>query len=239
MPPTIFIVPGLWEGPGTYAPVRQVLESHGLQTFASRLQSTGTKPPGNPTMRDDIAHIRSDLERVVDEAGPDGVVAVFHSAGGFVGSSALEGLVAPERSAAGKVGGVRKIVFLAAGLAPEGVDTFGGPFIVEQDDGSAVCVDAKDSLFHDLPPAQADEWLSQLQSQPILPKWAVPVPYCGWRHVPSVYILCEQDRLLPVLVQEKMAALVSAKVIRLDAGHMAQLSQPDAVARIIMEEASD
>ncbi|KAK6212597.1 hypothetical protein LQW54_005183 [Pestalotiopsis sp. IQ-011] len=141
MAPTIFIVPGLPRGPGTYAPIRQVLESHSIKMFASRLQSTGTKPPGNPTMRDDIAHIRADLERVVDEAGPDGVVALFHSAGGFVGSSALlEGLVAPERSAAGKVGGVRKIVFLAAGLAPEGVDTFGGPFIVQQEGPRSISI---------------------------------------------------------------------------------------------------
>lgn len=83
-------------------------------------------------MRDDINNIRADLEKVVEEAGTEGVIAVMHSAGGFIGSSALQGLTSPARKQEGKDGGVSKIVFIAAGVAPEGHDKFGGPFIVEQ-----------------------------------------------------------------------------------------------------------
>jgi pimeloyl-ACP methyl ester carboxylesterase len=107
-----------------------------------------------------------------------------------------------------------------------------------QDDGSAVCRDPKNSLFHDLPEEEAEEWQSKLQVQPALEHWKVPVPYCGWKDVPSTYIVCELDRLLPVHVQEKMSALASSEVVRLQAGHMVQLSQPDAVAKIISEAVS-
>ncbi|KAH8203158.1 hypothetical protein TruAng_002679 [Truncatella angustata] len=237
MGPTIFIVPGLWEGPATYGPLRKVLHAQGLKTHATSLKSTGTKAPHNPSMRDDIDNIRAALKNVVEEAGADGVIAVMHSAGGFIGSSALQGLTLPARKDAKKVGGVLKIVFIAAGIAPEGSDKFGGSFIVERDDGSAVCKDSKNNLFHDLPAKDAEEWQNIIQVQPSLEQWKIPVSYCGWRDVPSIYVLCELDRLLPVSVQEMMAGLAGSKLVRLQAGHMAQLSMPDAVANVILEAA--
>lgn len=45
---------------------------------------------------------------------------VCHSAGGFLGSGATEGLSKKERENEGKKGGVRAFVFLAAGLGPVG-----------------------------------------------------------------------------------------------------------------------
>jgi alpha-beta hydrolase superfamily lysophospholipase len=132
MPPTIFMVPGLWEGPASFEPLKNVLNSHGFETFATSLKSTGTKAPGNPTMSDDLAGIRADLENAVEGAGSQGVIVVAHSAGGFLGCSAMEGLTAPAWKLAGKEGGILKIVLIASGVAPEGHDQFGGPFIVEQ-----------------------------------------------------------------------------------------------------------
>lgn len=132
MSPTFFIVPGLWEGPGAFGPLKALLEQSGSSVFTTSLPSTGTKYPGNPTMDQDIAAIRGDLERVVDRAGDEGVVVVLHSAGGFLGSNAMEGLSATIRKSQGKAGGVVKIVFIAAGIMPEGADQFGGPFILEQ-----------------------------------------------------------------------------------------------------------
>jgi pimeloyl-ACP methyl ester carboxylesterase len=132
MAPTLFLVPGLWEGPGAYAPLQAWLEQSGFKVVVTSLLSTGTKYPGNPTMEQDIASIHADLEKTVDAAGSEGVVAVLHSAGGFIGSNAIEGLTIEARKAQQKTGGVRKIVFIAAGIAPEGSDQFGGPFIVDQ-----------------------------------------------------------------------------------------------------------
>jgi pimeloyl-ACP methyl ester carboxylesterase len=47
------------------------------------------------------------------------------------------------------------------------------------------------------------------------------------------------DKLLPVAVQEMMAGLAQSKVVRIKAGHMAQLSATEEVAKIIEEAASN
>ncbi|VUC21584.1 unnamed protein product [Clonostachys rosea] len=236
MPRTIFLVPGLWEGPGSYEPLVSSLKKIGFNTFVSSLKSTGTRSPANPTLKDDIAGIHEDLEKVVDEAGAEGVILFLHSAGGFIGSNAMEGLAASTRKSAGKAGGVVKIIFFSAGLAPEGSDTFGGPFILNQDDGSCVCVDSVDSLFHDLPAAEAAAWQAKMDVQPLIETWKGTITYCGWKDVSSTYIICEEDRLLPIPVQEAMAAMAGSKVVRLACGHMGHISATDDLAEVIKRE---
>lgn len=90
-----------------------------------------------------------------------------------------------------------------------------------------------DNLFHDFSPEEAERWASRLQHQPGR-EWDQVVRFCGWKEVPSVFILAEKDRLLPASVQEKFAALAgSSAIIRVDAGHMLQLSRTEEVAKII------
>lgn len=69
-------------------------------------------------MLDDVQHIRSAIEPVVEEGKE--VVLVCHSAGGFLGAAAVKDLGLHKRAGDGKKGGVSKLVFLAAGLGPEG-----------------------------------------------------------------------------------------------------------------------
>jgi hypothetical protein len=118
MAPTILFVPGFWEGPTVFEQVSTLLQSEGFATETAVLASTGHKSPNNPTMEDDIAAIRAHVAALV-EADKD-VVLVLHSGAGFLGSNAIENLEASKRQAAGKKGGVSKIVFLAAGIFPEG-----------------------------------------------------------------------------------------------------------------------
>lgn len=102
-------------------------------------------------------------------------------------------------------------------------------------DGAGIqrCRDPMENLFHDLPPAEAKRWVATVQHQPGR-TWDQVVHFCGWREVPSVFILAEQDRMLPASVQEKCAKFVGSKaIIRVDAGHMLQLSRTDEVAKII------
>ncbi len=70
-------------------------------------------------MRDDELAIRSAVQKLVEEEEKT-VVLVAHSAGGFLGAGAIEGLGLKDRVGRGKRGGVERIVFLCAGLAPEG-----------------------------------------------------------------------------------------------------------------------
>jgi len=123
MAPTIFIVPGIYEGPESFSPLVAALHARGIdKVVTTSLRSTDCAPQADgpqPTMDDDIAGIAADFRRVVDDAGPDGVLAVMHSAGGFLGSAAMEGLTAPARAKEGKEGGVKRIVFLCAALLEE------------------------------------------------------------------------------------------------------------------------
>ena len=114
--PTILFVPGFWEGPAVFAQVSSLLQGYGFPTETVALASTGKLSPGNPSMLDDIATVRTAATKLV-ESGKK-VVMVMHSGGGFIGSNAIEGLGI---SAGGEAkGGIIKLVFLAGAVFPEG-----------------------------------------------------------------------------------------------------------------------
>lgn len=100
------------------------------------------------------------------------------------------------------------------------------------------CKDARKNLLHDVAPADADGWLQQFACQPAA-GWDDVVDYCGWKHVPSVYLCSEQDALLPLDLQRQMAALAGSVVETCSAGHLAMLSQPDRVVRVVRKAAGE
>lgn len=120
MTPSIAIVPGFWEGIEPFGDVISFLRRKDFEIIISPLVSTGTTSPGNPSMEDDIAAIRKPIEAAVME-GKD-VVAVMHSAGGFLGSNAIGGLGAKARKEQGLGGGVIGIVFITGAIFPEGFE---------------------------------------------------------------------------------------------------------------------
>ena len=118
MAPTILFVPGFWEGSAPFSHVASLLQAQGYPTEIATLPSTGTVSPGNPSMYDDIAAIRSTVTSLVEKG--QHVVLVLHSAGGFLGSNAIEGLSLKARQEKQLSGGVSKIVFVAGAVFPEG-----------------------------------------------------------------------------------------------------------------------
>jgi alpha-beta hydrolase superfamily lysophospholipase len=124
MAPVIFIVPGLWEGPKVFEPLKKRLEASGLTVHVCALVSTGTTAAEGLTVDDDRAAIARDLAGVVEWAGQDGVVVFLHSAGGFLCCDAMKGLTANEFNAMNKEGGgVRRIIFMSCALGVEGFET--------------------------------------------------------------------------------------------------------------------
>ncbi|KAF4969509.1 hypothetical protein FSARC_3295 [Fusarium sarcochroum] len=237
MAPAIFIVPGFYEGPTVFKPLADALTTRGFTVHITSITSTGTTPPNSPNMDDDIAAISKDLTPVVEQAGEDGVVVVMHSAGGFIGSGALKGLTRKARDAAGKPGGVVRIIFLTAGVAPEGFVQGPMPFFdYHESNGTQSCKDPRDLLYGDFSDEEAKEWLPGLQHQAAT-GWSTKLQYCGWREVPSVYLICEEDKMLPVPLQEQFATLAGSKTVRISSGHMVQLKHTDKVADIIISQA--
>ena len=118
MGPTVLCVPGFWEGVEPFQQVASLLSAKNIAVATSALRSTGTSSPGNPSMHDDIATIPSSVETLTAEDKE--IVMVLHSAGGFLGSNAIEGLTAKARTAKGLKGGVVGIVFLTGAIFPVG-----------------------------------------------------------------------------------------------------------------------
>jgi hypothetical protein len=68
--------------------------------------------------------------------------------------------------------------------------------------------------------------------------WDGTTTYCGWEDVPSIYLLCEKDAVLPEAVQLQMAGLAGSELVRCGAGHMPMLSMPGMVVEIISNSAN-
>ncbi|KAL8831699.1 MAG: hypothetical protein Q9191_000709 [Dirinaria sp. TL-2023a] len=228
MAPIVAFVPGFWESTEPFDMVRSLL-SEKFETIICPLLSTGTISPGNPTMADDIAAIRSAIETVATQEKD--VVMVMHSGGGFLGSNAIESLSAKARRERGLKGGVIGIVFLSGAIYPEGFEHGDLPF-GEIKDGALLCASPKGILFNDLDPTVADLWVGKLKTQPAF-GWNGTVSYCAWKEIPSVYLVCEGDQAIPSPIQIQLAESAGSKIETCAAGHMSQVSMPEKVAEVI------
>ncbi len=98
------------------------------------------------------------------------------------------------------------------------------------------CLNTRHGLLSDLDDVEAGKWIPRLQCQPA-EGWDGTTTYCGWRDVPSTYLVCEGDQLLPTGLQEQFAQLAGAEVERCPAGHMCMLTAKDKVADVIRKAA--
>jgi len=105
-----------------------MLQAQGYATEAVVLPSTGTVPPGNPSMETDIAAIRATIEQLVNDE--QDFLLVSHSGGRFLGSNAIGGLGAKGRAEKGRKGGVVGDVFLTGAVYLEGCGHGPLPFAV-------------------------------------------------------------------------------------------------------------
>jgi pimeloyl-ACP methyl ester carboxylesterase len=94
---------------------------------------------------------------------------------------------------------------------------------------------------NDMPPAQAETFLDKLGPDQWPPscytqtEWA----YDHLAQMPVSYVLCLQDAILPLEWQERFAARVYAgSTPRIDAGHQAMNTRPQALAEILLSEAA-
>ncbi|MCJ1309511.1 hypothetical protein MMC25_003171 [Agyrium rufum] len=231
---TIVFVPGLWEGSSVFFSLATTLQQEGYEAVTAELVSSGTSSPGNPSLHDDVAAIRKVIAPLIEIEGKD-VLLVLHSAGGFLGSNAIQGLTAKAREAEEKKGGVFKIVFLTAGVAPVGFKHEPLPFFNIQGD-KLFGKDPKALLFNDLLPEGADAWAAKSQHQPAK-NCEETIAFAGWKEVPSRYLIYEGDAVLPTALQMQFAQLAGSEITTCSAGHMVMLSQPQKVLEVIREAA--
>ncbi|KJZ79772.1 hypothetical protein HIM_00486 [Hirsutella minnesotensis 3608] len=237
MTPRLFIVPGLYEGPGSFEPLSRRLNAFGFANIhVTKLLSTGTTSKDQPkmmTMDDDISFIQVEMRKFVDDVGNDPVIVILHSAGGFLGSAAMQGLSVDARKKAGKPGGITRIIAVTAALAPSGFEHKPLPFMKFDDEaGTQTPSDIMNQFFNDFSPAEGQAWAAKMQAQPGK-GWDGMIRFAGWLHIPLTYIIAERDQTITPDMQEHFASAAGATIKRLDAGHMVQLSKTEELAQMI------
>ncbi|KAI9714383.1 MAG: hypothetical protein M1820_000344 [Bogoriella megaspora] len=236
-PPTIVFIGGFWEGPGVWDGVRATLfNEYGYNSTTIARLSTGIKSPTNPTQSDDIKVIRTALEILADRGNT--IVLVVHSAGGFVGTGAVPGLTLTERKAANLPGGVGYIVSITSTLVREDKLENFPPFFDPREDRLHI-KNPKDTLFSDMSAEAAQPYIDTLLYEPEFYSWDRPPTYKPdlFEKVPALALLCTNDATTPLSFQKMWAEAAKAETRECDAGHMVQLTQPQAVVSIIREAA--
>ena len=117
--PVIAIVPGSFSNASSYYALIDKIKALGFEAYVNNLPSTIRHPPEEPaSLDDDTRFFRGIFEKLADQ-GKDIVVAM-HSYGGLVGSEAVKGVAKADRQAAGKHGGVVKLIYVTATVLPVG-----------------------------------------------------------------------------------------------------------------------
>lgn len=187
----------------------------------------------NPTqsLAGDVAATRQVLDTI---DGP--VVLVGHSWGGAVITEA------------GNDPKVKALVYVAA-FAPAAGEALGSlvgkypnpPALGHvQDDGKGNLTLAVqgwvEDVANDLPEAEA-RVLAVVQPPLPASTFGDVIGQAAWEDRPSWYIVSTEDRVVSVALEREFAARMKATTTELAAGHLSLLSQPWAVAKVILEAA--
>jgi len=96
------------------------------------------------------------------------------------------------------------------------------------------------AMFNDIPAEGVEVFRKDHMSYQPASGWDDgKISYCGWRHIPSVYLCCEGDALLPPSVQHQIAEMIGAEVESCPASHMVVLSQSGTAVEFVRRAAGE
>ncbi|MEU8836313.1 alpha/beta hydrolase [Streptomyces sp. NBC_01550] len=216
--PVILLVHGAWHGAWCWEKLVPELTALGWHVITVDLPSASANPDDNAGMYDDARAVRACLN------GIDGQVTVLaHSYGGV-----------PVTEAAATATNVDRIVYLSAFQLDEG-DSLAGMSEGQMPSGDTGTLPVPESpakhLYGDASQEDADRATQRLVPQTVK-SFSEPLTAAAWKTVPSSYIICEQDEILPPAFQEAMSAR-SERSYRLSSSHSPFLSMPAVLASLI------
>ncbi len=227
--PTVILVHGAFHGSWCWQKVIEYLRPRGLRAIALDLPGHGNRAGPSGGLSECVDCLRASI------AACDGPVIVCgHSLGGAIITESID-----------TAKSVQNLIYIAA-LVPDVGETAieNTPELLSGDIGNAsqlkddgtVEVDpsAAASIFYHDCDADITEWaVSQLGSQnPAISM--TPLTNAAWSQCDSTYVICEEDRALPVAVQERISRRCS-NVIRWPTSHSPMLSQPHLLGELLLE----
>lgn len=222
--PSIVLVHGSWADGTSWQHVIPLLQQKGYTVIA--VQNPLTSLP------EDIATTK----RVID-AQPGPVVAVGHSYGGAVitgaavGNSKVKALVYIAGWALGTGDSVRELVGkyapspLLTAIAPDAA----GFLYIDREKFHEV-------FAHDVSPVEA-QVMAAAQKPAASITFEQSVDSAAWETIPSWYLVAQEDRAINPELQRFMANRIGAKTTEIPASHVAYISNPNQVAKLIQEAA--
>jgi len=222
---TVVLVHGAWADGSSWGRVIARLQARGIPVVAVQ----------NPTssLADDVAATQVALASV---EGP--VVLAGHSWGGTVITEA------------GNDPQVKALVYVAA-FAPDAGQSTGDQVAAHpappglggvQDDGRGHLRMSAESwvanVAQDLPEAEA-RVLAALQPPLGLATFGDKVSRPAWAERPNWYVVSTEDRAVSVELQRELATKMKARTKELRASHVSILSQPEAVADVILDAVTE
>ena len=213
------LVHGAWHGGWCWSEVVPLLEKNRLDVTTLDLPSAG----GGGDLYADAEVLRDAIGSSEEPA-----VVVGHSYGGAV---ITEGAAGCEQ--------VSQLVYVCAFQLDVGESLLGvlnhevPPWIVvDEGAGSSSVPDPVPVFYGDVEPSLATASAARLAPQS-LTSFAEPLTKAAWRDVPSTYLACTEDQAIPYPAQQGMSQR-SGTVHTLKSSHSPFLSQPQAVAEVIL-----
>jgi len=256
--PTLVYTHGGWHGPEYWDPVISILVGKGFKSIAPHLLFGGTDEP----IKSMVPVIEQVKEIVAEETSKgNDVVIINHSIGSYAGCSSIKGFTATDSSNlsgpnSGKVLGVLTV----AGFFPE-TDVSVNDMVTalqssspKNDPSTAVQLpfspteegwleftgDAVQAFYNDLPYDDAQKWAKHLETFSSFIFGTRDKVYAGWKDVPTWYMLCKADAMMPL--PQQMGHVKKARdsggnvtTREVDAGHSPMLSKPDEVAQFVQD----
>ncbi|MCS5735106.1 alpha/beta fold hydrolase [Herbiconiux daphne] len=227
--PTVVLVHGAFAESSSWNGVVSRLRARGLPVLAIANPLRGLAP--------DAAYLRSIIDQV---DGP--VVVAGHSYGGSVMSEATEGAT-----------NVRALVFVASFALEAGESTgelankFPGgelgaalvakPFVAGSQSGDDLYID-QDAFPAVFAADVADETAALMAAtqRPIAAAGLEDkATKAGWHSIPSWTMVTLRDLAIPAESMRFMAARANSRTVEIEASHAVTVSQPDAVADLILD----
>ena len=223
----VVLVHGAYHGAWCWNKVEQGLQATGIDVVSVDLPGHGNSREALTDLYGDALKVRQTLTQI---ASPP--VLCGHSYGGAVITEAVD---QPEL--------VDHLVYLAALVPragelaaenlPEILDAPISAALQTNDDGTLGinAERAAECFYHDCTPEEAQWAVSMLEKQSASP-FVQKLNHAPWQVVESTYVVCTEDRAVPLQVQERLSARCQHS-LRIRSSHSPMLSQPQTIVELL------